>query len=99
MHQYFGLVESILKRLGYEPSTVADAHLCCGSAGTYSIFQPKLSQQLKINKLKNLQAYFFRIGKINLRILKHIKVINLQFQKNHSYFPLFGFKLKLLIII
>ncbi|VVH66853.1 Glycolate dehydrogenase (EC, iron-sulfur subunit GlcF, partial [uncultured Gammaproteobacteria bacterium] len=54
--QLGGLVESILKRLGYEPSTVADAHLCCGSAGTYSIFQPKLSQQLKINKLKNLQA-------------------------------------------
>jgi glycolate oxidase iron-sulfur subunit len=48
--QLGGLVESILAQLGYEPSIVADAHLCCGSAGTYSIFQPKLSQQLKINK-------------------------------------------------
>jgi glycolate oxidase iron-sulfur subunit len=28
--------------------------LCCGSAGTYSIFQPTLSKQLKANKLKNL---------------------------------------------
>ena len=54
--QLGGLVESILEQLGYELSTVADSHLCCGSAGTYSIFQPKLSQQLKINKLKNLQA-------------------------------------------
>ncbi|SEH82267.1 Glycolate oxidase, iron-sulphur subunit [Bathymodiolus azoricus thioautotrophic gill symbiont] len=54
--QLGGLVESILEQLGYEPSIVADSHLCCGSAGTYSIFQPKLSQQLKINKLQNLQA-------------------------------------------
>lgn len=51
-----GLVESILKSLGYEPATVKEAHLCCGSAGTYSIFQPKLAKQLKTNKLKNLKA-------------------------------------------
>jgi glycolate oxidase iron-sulfur subunit len=31
--QLGGLVESILAQLGYEPSIVADAHLCCGSAG------------------------------------------------------------------
>ena len=51
-----GLVESILQQLGYTPAPVKDGHLCCGSAGTYSIFQPKLSNQLKANKLKNLQA-------------------------------------------
>ncbi|KAF3979377.1 MAG: glycolate oxidase subunit GlcF [Methylococcales symbiont of Iophon sp. n. MRB-2018] len=51
-----GLVETILQQLGYNPATVQDGHLCCGSAGTYSIFQPKLSNQLKTNKLKNLQA-------------------------------------------
>jgi glycolate oxidase iron-sulfur subunit len=33
---------------------VKDAHLCCGSAGTYSILQPKLSQQLLDNKLSAL---------------------------------------------
>jgi glycolate oxidase iron-sulfur subunit len=49
-----GLVESILSNLGYEISPIKDAHLCCGSAGTYSIFQPTLSKQLKVNKLKNL---------------------------------------------
>ena len=32
-----------------------DAHLCCGSAGTYSILQPGLSQQLLDNKLSSLQ--------------------------------------------
>lgn len=51
-----GLVNSILDSLGYHPAKVQDSHLCCGSAGTYSIFQPKLSQELKINKLKHLQA-------------------------------------------
>ena len=50
-----GLVESILSGLGYKLGDVVDSHLCCGSAGTYSIFQPKLSKQLKINKLRNLQ--------------------------------------------
>ncbi|MBE8190124.1 MAG: glycolate oxidase subunit GlcF [Candidatus Thioglobus sp.] len=51
-----GLVATILKDLGYNPASVKDAHLCCGSAGSYSIFQPKLAKQLQINKLKNLQA-------------------------------------------
>ncbi len=50
-----GLVESILTQLGYTLTPIQDSHLCCGSAGTYSIFQPKLAKQLKINKLKNLQ--------------------------------------------
>ena len=35
---------------------MADAHLCCGSAGTYSITQPELSKQLRDNKLDNLEA-------------------------------------------
>jgi len=34
----------------------ADAHLCCGSAGTYSILQPELANALKANKLAALQA-------------------------------------------
>jgi glycolate oxidase iron-sulfur subunit len=34
---------------------VADAHLCCGSAGTYSILQPELSRRLLSNKLDALQ--------------------------------------------
>ena len=51
-----GLVNSILQQLGYTPAPVKDSHLCCGSAGTYSIFQPELSKQLKVNKLNNLLA-------------------------------------------
>lgn len=54
--QLNGAVEDILQRLGFTLTSVADAHLCCGSAGTYSILQPNLSQQLRKNKLECLQA-------------------------------------------
>ncbi|MCP3687875.1 MAG: glycolate oxidase subunit GlcF [Gammaproteobacteria bacterium] len=43
-------VASILQRAGFEICDVADPHLCCGSAGTYSILQPQLSRQLRNNK-------------------------------------------------
>jgi glycolate oxidase iron-sulfur subunit len=49
------VVETILKRLGFELLPISDSHLCCGSAGTYSILQPELSQQLLTNKLHSLQ--------------------------------------------
>jgi glycolate dehydrogenase iron-sulfur subunit len=51
-----GLAEGILSRCGYRLTPVADPHLCCGSAGTYSILQPTLSQQLLTAKVKDLQA-------------------------------------------
>jgi len=51
-----GRVEEILVALGLELTPVADAHLCCGSAGTYSLFQPALSEQLRANKLAALEA-------------------------------------------
>ena len=54
--QITGLVEGILSRCGYRLTAVDDPHLCCGSAGTYSILQPKLSQQLLADKVKALQA-------------------------------------------
>lgn len=50
-----GAVENILKNCGYTLTTVADSHLCCGAAGTYSLLQATLSQQLLDNKLSALQ--------------------------------------------
>jgi glycolate oxidase iron-sulfur subunit len=50
-----GGVEPLLHKAGYITTPVADSHLCCGSAGTYSILQPQLSQQLLVNKIKALQ--------------------------------------------
>ena len=47
-----GVVEGILERAGFELSAVSDAHLCCGSAGTYSILQPELSRELLSRKIE-----------------------------------------------
>ncbi len=51
-----GAVENILGKLGFELTDVPDTHLCCGSAGTYSILQQELSQELLKNKLTALQS-------------------------------------------
>ncbi len=51
-----GVVENLLASLGYELTDVPDAHLCCGSAGTYSILQPELSQRLLANKIAALES-------------------------------------------
>jgi glycolate oxidase iron-sulfur subunit len=51
-----GSVEQILGQAGYTLTPVTDSHLCCGSAGTYSILQPQLSGRLRDNKLAALQA-------------------------------------------
>ncbi|BBI63924.1 glycolate oxidase iron-sulfur subunit [Vreelandella sulfidaeris] len=51
-----GAVEGILSKLGFALTPVQDAHLCCGSAGTYSITQPELATQLRDNKLNALEA-------------------------------------------
>jgi glycolate oxidase iron-sulfur subunit len=51
-----GGVEALLTDAGFELTPVAEKHLCCGSAGTYSILQPEIANQLKARKLGNLQA-------------------------------------------
>lgn len=49
-----GAVESLFGRLSLPLLVPDDAHLCCGSAGTYSLLQPQLSSQLQYNKLQHL---------------------------------------------
>ncbi|CAI8948158.1 glycolate oxidase iron-sulfur subunit [Pseudomonas ogarae] len=51
-----GAVEAILTNLGFNLTSVPDSHLCCGSAGTYSLTQPELSRQLRDNKLNALES-------------------------------------------
>jgi len=51
-----GDVEALLAQAGFELTPVAEKHLCCGSAGTYSILQPEIAGALKTRKLGNLQA-------------------------------------------
>jgi len=50
-----GITESLLAALGAELLPVADAHLCCGAAGTYTVLQPELSTRLRADKLEKLQ--------------------------------------------
>jgi glycolate oxidase iron-sulfur subunit len=68
-----GNVERLLVLAGYRLTPVADGHLCCGSAGTYSILQPQLSAQLKANKVAALEAgQPRRIATANIGCLTHL---------------------------
>jgi glycolate oxidase iron-sulfur subunit len=69
-----GVAEKILVAAGFELTYVPDAHLCCGSAGTYSILQPELSQQLLKNKVMALESgQPTRIATANIGCLMHVQ--------------------------
>ncbi|WP_417276565.1 glycolate oxidase subunit GlcF [Castellaniella sp.] len=50
------LTERLLSDLGFDLQAFDEPHLCCGSAGTYSITQPKLSKTLRDRKLQAIQT-------------------------------------------
>ncbi len=52
--QLGGRVEALMRELGFELVLPENSHLCCGSAGTYSLLQPQLSHQLRDNKVRSL---------------------------------------------
>ena len=69
-----GVVEDLLRDAGYELTNVPDGHLCCGSAGTYSLLQSVLSQQLLVNKVKALESGAPEIvATANIGCLAHIE--------------------------
>jgi len=71
--QIRGLAESVLRAAGLELTPVPDAHLCCGSAGTYSILQPDLATRLRANKLAALASGGpRRILSANIGCLSHL---------------------------
>ena len=51
-----GAVEAYLTALGFDLCQVADAHMCCGSAGVYSLLHPDIAGQLRANKLRALHS-------------------------------------------
>jgi glycolate dehydrogenase iron-sulfur subunit len=68
-----GKVERVLQSAGFELTPVADAHLCCGSAGTYSMLQPELSNALRANKVRALEAGCpAEIATANIGCLMHL---------------------------
>ena len=48
--------KDVLKQCGYQISEPKNSHLCCGSAGTYNLLQPKISEELKNRKVQSLEA-------------------------------------------
>jgi glycolate dehydrogenase iron-sulfur subunit len=72
--QLRGKVEALLHAAGFELTPVADAHLCCGSAGTYSILQPRIAAELRGRKLAALDAGQPQaIATANIGCLSHLQ--------------------------
>jgi glycolate oxidase iron-sulfur subunit len=72
--QLRGKVEALLVRVGYELTPVRDAHLCCGSAGTYSLLQPEIAGELRQRKLAALEEGAPRaIATANIGCLTHLQ--------------------------
>jgi glycolate oxidase iron-sulfur subunit len=72
--QIRGRVEALLAAAGYELTPVDDAHLCCGSAGTYSLLQPSLAGELRSRKLAALQAGGpAQVATANIGCLAHLQ--------------------------
>jgi glycolate oxidase iron-sulfur subunit len=71
--QLRGRIEALLERVGYELAPVRDAHLCCGSAGTYSLLQPEIARELRARKLAALEEGAPRaIATANIGCLAHL---------------------------
>jgi len=69
-----GVVEPLLAAVGFTLVEVTDAHLCCGSAGTYSILQPELAGALKARKLQALhEARPDIIATANIGCMTHLQ--------------------------
>ena len=69
-----GRVEALLTAAGYRLTPVRDPTLCCGSAGTYSLLQPELSNELRRRKLEALGAGSpAAIATANIGCLAHLR--------------------------
>ena len=69
-----GVVEELLRDAGCELTAVPDGHLCCGSAGTYSLLQRELSQQLLADKVKALESGApQQVATANIGCLAHLE--------------------------
>ena len=73
--QLRGGVETHLRELGFEVSLAAsESHLCCGSAGTYSVLQPELATQLRDRKLGHLEPLAAQaIISANIGCIQHLQ--------------------------
>jgi glycolate oxidase iron-sulfur subunit len=72
--QIRGKVEELLRAAGVDVVLCADAHLCCGSAGTYSVLHPELAHELRDRKVANLEATGARtVVSANIGCITHLQ--------------------------
>jgi glycolate oxidase iron-sulfur subunit len=72
--QVRGKVEGLLRALGVDVRLCGESHLCCGSAGTYSLLHPELSLQLRDRKLEQLaETGAPRIVSANIGCIGHLQ--------------------------
>ena len=72
--QIRGKVEGVLRAAGVDVVLCADSHLCCGSAGTYSVLHPHIAHELRDRKLANLEATGARqIVSANIGCMTHLQ--------------------------
>ena len=70
-----GTLESVLRSLGFDVQVAQrEHHLCCGSAGTYSLLEPKLAAELRDRKLEQLRAVHAPlIVSANIGCIQHLQ--------------------------
>lgn len=69
-----GIVETVLARSGYNVVDFADAHLCCGSAGSYSLLQADKAEYFRAKKIANIELQNVDvIATANIGCLMHMQ--------------------------
>ncbi len=72
--QVRGHAEGLLRALGVEVRLCGESHLCCGSAGTYSMLQPELAHRLRERKLAQLaETGAARVVSANIGCISHLQ--------------------------
>jgi glycolate oxidase iron-sulfur subunit len=72
--QVRGVAEKLLAQAGYELVPVRDGHMCCGSAGAYSLLEPEISTELRARKLATLEEGAPEvIATANIGCLSHLQ--------------------------
>jgi glycolate oxidase iron-sulfur subunit len=68
-----GRGEALLAAAGFRLAPIPDAHLCCGSAGSYSLLQPEIAEQLRARKLAAIRSTEAEIiASANIGCLTHL---------------------------
>ncbi len=68
-----GQGEKLLRAAGFKLVAIADSHMCCGSAGSYSLLQPEIAEALRVKKLEAIRSTAATvIASANVGCLAHL---------------------------